>query len=194
MPTPASDNVLILMPGEVPPAGSEDAIKLLLIGSVDARPDGKFDWGGRFIKGLVELTDPFKGILQYRGLRFVVFNSVVPGSNPDAPPSPENPEFVTKFEWITQAMDECDIIFCNFLKNSKGRMPLYWFGNCVRSQKLVVRCPDQYIGYGLVQQACQHFGVPLMPGKVGSVLAIVQAMNTISDVFNLKQDKNQLPE
>lgn len=191
---PASDNVLVLTPGEIPPPGTEDCIKLLLMGSIDARPDGKYDWGTRFINGLVENTDPVRGILQYRGLKFLVYNSVVPPQNPEAPPSLENPEFVSKYEWMVQCMEDCDLIFCNFLKKSQNPLPLYWFGLAASTGKLVTRCPDQYFGYGLVSCSCKHFGSPLLPGKVGSVLAIIQAMNTISDVFNSKADRNQLPE
>lgn len=189
-----SANVMVLYPGEIPPPGCEDAIKLMLVGSVDARPDGKFDWGGKFINGLVDICDPVKGILQYRGLRFLVFNSVVPSSNPGAPPTVDNEEFVGKTNWMIQSIGESDLIFCNFLKKSTNPFPLFWLGLMAQTGKLVVRCPDQYMGYGLVQVVCKNYNIPLMPGKVGSVLAIVQAMNTISDVFNLKQDKNQLPE
>lgn len=189
-----SDNILVLYPGEIPPPGYEGAIKLLLIGSIDSRPDGKYDWGTRFINGLAENTDPLQGILQYRGLRFIVYNSVVPPQNPANPPTLDNPEFVSKYEWMVQCMDDADLIFCNFLKKSQNPLPLYWFGLAAGTGKLVTRCPDQYFGYGLVSCSCKHFNSPLLPGKVGSVLVIIQAMNTISNVFNVKSDKNQLPE
>lgn len=189
---PASDNVIILDPGEITPPGYEDAIKLTLIGSIDTRPDGKFDWARKFIQGLVELTDPLKGILQYRGLRFIIGNTFFPSNNPE--PTIQNPEFISKIQWTNQLIHDSDIIFCNFLKRSQAPIPLFWFGMVAQSGKLVVRCPDEYMGYGLVQTICQCYNIPLMPGKVGSVLAIVQAMDSISDVFKSKQDKNTLPE
>lgn len=189
-----SGNIIVLTPGELCPPGCEDAIKLVLLGSIDTRPDQKFDWAGKFCNGLVELTDPLKGVLQYRGVRFVVYNTTTPPANLQAPPTVDNPEFVSKLNWMFQCLAECDLIFCNFLARSKEMMPMYWLAFCSQSQKMVVRCPDQYCNYGTVQVTCQNFNIPLMPGKVGSVMAIVQAMNSISDVFNLKKDKNILPE
>lgn len=190
--TPVSSNIMVLDPGEITPPGNEDAIKLTLIGSIDTRPDGKFNWAQKFINGLVELTDPLKGVLQYRGLRIIVANTFFPTNNPEA--SVMNPEFVSKINWTNQVLQDSDLIFCNFLKKSTASIPLFWFGLAAQSGKMVVRCPDQYINYGIVQITCQNMGIPLMPGKVGSVLAIVQAMDSISDVFKLKQDKNSLPE
>ena len=176
-----SNNIIVIYPGEIIPEGTENSIKLFLGGSIDTRDDRKFDWADKFIKGLTEITDPQKGLIQYQGLNFVIMNSFVVPKNPI--PNVLNPEFMGKMDWIYSSMAASDCIFLNFLKKSTATLPMFLFGYCCASGKLVVRCPEEYINYSTVYSACRQHNVPLLPGKVGSVLSVLSQMMAFTPKF-----------
>lgn len=186
-----SENVLVLYPGELFPEGSECAISIFLTGSIDTREDRKFDWAGKFIQALVEITDPTKGILQFQNLKFVIANSAIPPINPAA--NLMNPEFVNKTNWSLQMVQSCDAIFVNILKKSMEAYPLFWLGLCLAQGKTVIRCPEEAKNYSLIRLACQQFGVSLLPGRVASVLSVLQSLAVMIPKFQ-EATKYQLPE
>ena len=186
-----SDNILVIYPGEMFPEGTENSIKILLSGSIDTREDKKYDWASKFIEGLKSLTSPDKGLIQYQGLNFIIANSFVSPGNPAA--NIMNPEFQQKTNWMFQMIAGCDAIFINFLKKSTSAIPLFWFGYCCSSGKCVVRCPEEYINYGIVRMTCQNHSISLLPGRVGNVLSVLQALAVYTPKFQEVQ-KYQLPE
>lgn len=186
------DNVIVLTPGDAIPEGTENSVKILLLGSIDTREDRKFDWAGKFIAGICDITDPEKGLIQYQGFNFTLINGTVP-SPINGTPNLFNNDFITKTNWIYQMISECDAIFFNFLKNSVASIPLFWFGYCCSSGKMVVRCSEEYCNYPIVKLSCASKNIPLLPGKVGSVL---NALNSIAAFTPKFQEimKYQMPE
>lgn len=186
-----SDKILVIGPGEAIPEGTESAIKILLLGSIDTREDHKFDWADKFIKGMIDITDPQKGILQYQNYNFVIVNGTITIPNMTLNAMDQN--FVMKMQWTYQTIASVDSIFINFLKKSTSQMPLYWLGVCSSTQKLTVRAPEEYINYGVVRLTCQINNIPLISSKTGSVL---DALNNIAAFTPKFQElmKYQLPE
>lgn len=196
-----SENVIEIYPGEPIPEGSESAISILLLGSSDINGNAKYDWASKFCEALIEITDPQKGILQFQNLKFVIANGTIPPQNPVA--SIMNPEFCTKSEWIYQMIGTgpnspqgstgCDGIFVNFLKRSTASYPLFLFGLCATSGKLVARCDEQNVSYPFVFLTSKALNIPLLPGRVGSVLSVLQSFAIMIPKFQ-DATKYQLPE
>lgn len=187
-----SDNILVLGPGDAIPEGTENSIKILLLGSIDTRDDHKFDWASSFIKGMIDITDPQKGLIQYQGFNFIIINSTItpPGG---LVPNVMNNDFTMKMQWTFSMAAAADSIFLNFLKRSTAPLPLYWLGYTCGSGKLCVRCPEEYVNYSIVNLTCRQHGVALLPGKVGSVLSVLQSIAAFTPKFQ-EVLKYQLPE
>lgn len=186
-----SNNVMLLNVGDQIPVGAEDSLKIFLTGSIDLNMTGEFNWQDKFIKGFLELVDPQKGMLAYNKYNYIIINSYYAPKNAEL--SIFNQEMVQKQNWEFELMEQADAIFCNFLKKSKSPVPLFWFGYASRSQKLLVRCPDEYMHYGLVRTACEKFNIPLVPGKIGSIGQIVAMFFSFIPRFQ-EITKNSLPE
>lgn len=189
-----NQNVAMISGGEPIPVGFEDAIKIALIGSSDMNPAGNGDWQSKFAQGLTLITDttPGKGIIMYRGMKFLCLNCRSWG-NADQRMTYDNPEFVQK---LTADLDYCgaaDCIFFNFLKKSQSTFPLLEFSSMIQSGKLVVRCPNDYLNYGYVRIMCERYGVPLLPGATTSILTVLQTMQAFIPKF-VEVTKLRLPE
>lgn len=188
----ASDNILVVNAGEVIPEGNEDALKIYLAGSTDMTPGSQFNWRDKFIDGLVSLSsNTNNGLIMLKNQRFVIVNPVYTANNPE--PTILNPEFVTKINWTQDMFQQCDAVFCNFLKRSTAMMPMFEFGCLATSQKMIVRCPEEYCNYSLVKIICERNNIPLYPGKVGTIPVIIQAMYSYIPKFS-EINKLQLPE
>lgn len=186
-----SDNILVLVPGDEIPEGTENSIKILLLGSIDTREDKKFDWASKFIEGLQKIVDPKNGILQYQGFNYIIINGTI--TSPGAVPNIMNPEFTGKMQWLYSMLAATDCIFMNFLKNSTAPIPLYWLGYCCASGKLVCRCSEHYYMYGLVRFTCQVNNVPLLSGKCATVFDALNTLAAFTPKFQ-QINKYQLPE
>lgn len=113
-----SETVAIISGGEPIPAGFEDSIKIALLGSSDLNPMQTNDWQSKFAQGLALITntEPGKGIIMYRGMKFLILNCK--SWNPANPTMDfNNPEFVNKVGYDLEMADAADCIFYNFLKN-----------------------------------------------------------------------------
>lgn len=58
-----SNNVMVLNVGDQIPPGTEDALKILLLGSIDLGPTGEMNWQSKFVAGLANAVDPQKGLM-----------------------------------------------------------------------------------------------------------------------------------
>lgn len=187
------DNLLVLGPGEAIPEGAEDSLKLYLAGSVDLSGNEKYMWQDKFIAGMAELVGPDHGLLMFQKYNYIVFNPYYVPQN--SAPNIMNPEFGMLKQWEFMAMDMADGIFCNFLKRSTSPLPLFNFGYVCRSGKVVVRCPDEYYQYALIRFICQNYNIPLLPGKTGSILSVLQSLFAYCPAFQEATNSSlQLPE
>ena len=189
-----SSNVVVL---RYPDPMIEDAgaIKILLTGSSSIYGDPNYDWQNKFIEGLVKLVDPTPdtktGIMMYSKFNYIV---VDPRSNAQNQEMVlDNPDFVNGFSYYLDMAEKADAIILNFLQKSTAPKPLFDLGYLIRSGKTVVRCSPGYMQAGLVNVVCQRFNVPLLPGKQGHVLSVLQAMFAFCNVVRDKQ-QYQLPE
>lgn len=180
-----SENLLVINAGEPLPEGIDGALKIYLAGSCDISSNQEFDWQSKFINGLATLSKSDSGLIMLKNQRFVVMNPRYVPQNPA--PSVVNPEFVTKTNWCQDMMMAADAVFCNFLKKSISPIPMFEFGCLVNSGKMVVRCPEDYYGYGTVKILCERNQIPLFPGKIGTVPVIIQALYSYIPAFKTAQ-------
>ena len=188
-----SSNVIVLQMGDPIPPGTEDAIKILLVGSesIDDSSDS-FDWQGKFISGVLNITDPEKGLLMFKNKKYIIINcKYIPKMMPDAG-MPQNAELLNKYNYILDMANMSDGIFCNILKKTQSPIPLFEFGLFTSSNKLVIRCPEEYQYSSLVKLICERSNVPLLPGK-SSVKDVMFSLFAYIPKFQEMQ-KYQLPE
>lgn len=193
-----SDNVIILEMGEPIPPGSEDAIKILLVGSesidgqITNNQPGTYDWQTKFAQGVASIANPNDGLIMFKNAKYLIINSkYIPVITPD-PMIPENAELMNKYNWILDMSNAADIIFCNILKKTTSPIPLMEFGLFVPSQKLVMRCPETYPYFQLVKLICERSQVPLLQSKSTVKDALFSAYSFCKRFQELQ--KYQLPE
>lgn len=193
-----SDNVIVLEMGEPIPPGSEDAIKILLVGSesIDGQTangqPGTYDWQSKFAQGVASIANPSDGLIMFKNAKYLIINSkYIPVITPD-PMIPENAELMNKYNWILDMSNAADIIFCNILKKTTSPIPLMEFGLFVPSQKLVMRCPETYPYFQLVKLICERSQVPLLQSKSTVKDALFSAYSFCKRFQELQ--KYQLPE
>lgn len=186
-----SENVIVLNVGDQIPPGTEDSLKIFLTGSIDVGPGGEFNWQAKFQDAFVKLVSPTEGMLAYSRFNYILISNYYVPKNPV--PNIFNEEAVNKLDWELGMMEAADCIFVNFLKRSQAALPLFYYGYASRSQRVLVRCPEEYKDYWLVYNIAKRFNIPFVPGKIGSVAQIVGMMFSFCPKF---QDitRTQLPE
>lgn len=189
-----SDNVIQYFPGEGPGPEAAGFIKIALVGSDSYEPSGAYDWQGKFAQGLASICDPNSGngLIMYKNMKFAVLTCKP--ANPPVNPVLElnNPDAVNKISATIDFCEQADGIFCNFLKKSEATFPIFAFGYLANSGKMVVRCPEEYKNYPLVNMICQRKGIPLYPGRLTNVLTILQGLLTLPNISKYQQ--YSLPE
>lgn len=193
-----SDNVIVIEMGEQLPPGTEDAIKILLVGteSVDniapnSEP-GTYDWQNKFIQGTASIANPQDGLIMFKNAKYVIINAkYIPVITPDAM-TPANQELINKYNWILEMANCSDIIFCNILKKTTSPIPLMEFGLFATSQRLVVRCPETYQYFQVVKLICERSNIPLLQSK-STVKDVIFSAYSFCKKFQELQ-KYQLPE
>ena len=190
-----SENVIVLEMGEPIPPGSDDAIKILLVGteSVDGPGvEGTYDWQSKFAQGIASIANPDDGLIMFKNAKYLIINSkYIPVITPD-PMTPENTELSNKYNWILEMANASDIIFCNILKKTTSPIPLMEFGLFATSQKLVMRCPETYPYFQLVKLICERSNIPLLQSKSTVKDALFSAYSFCKRFQELQ--KYQLPE
>lgn len=186
-------NLLVLGPLETPPDGTENTLRIFLAGSIDLSENQQFKWQDKFIKACSEIfnPDPKKGLAPFNTFNWILVNPYYVPKNPV--PHIMNQEWSFYKDWELNAYEWCTGIFLNFLKRSTSPLPLFTLGYNSRSQKLVVRCPDEYYQSALVKLVTTKFAIPLLPGKIGSVLSVIQNFFSFVPAFQ-EVNKYQLPE
>jgi hypothetical protein len=194
-----ASNITVMTTGEpLPPDGTDDYIKIALLGSTDMIDGGELDWYQKFCTGLAIIAgrESSRGVNIFKSLNYLIFNCKTPPV-PDGTMSVNNPAFVNHLSWCCDVATAADGIFVNFLKNSQSVMPVYWFSLFAQSGKLVCRVPleQDYIFSGLVNTTCQRFNIPCFPGKMGNVMSVIQAFfNFVPKMQILSNPAIQLPE
>ena len=190
-----SENVIVLEMGEPIPPGSDDAIKILLVGteSIDGPGvEGTYDWQSKFAQGIASIANPDDGLIMFKNAKYLIINSkYIPVITPD-PMIPENTELFNKYNWILEMANVSDIIFCNILKKTTSPIPLMEFGLFATSQKLVMRCPETYPYFQLVKLICERSNIPLLQSKSTVKDALFSAYSFCKRFQELQ--KYQLPE
>ena len=193
-----SDNVIVLEMGEPIPPGSDDAIKILLVGSESIDNPGTsdqpstYDWQSKFAQGVASIANPKDGLIMFKNAKYLIINSkYIPVMTPDIM-VPENVELMNKYNWILDMANSSDIIFCNILKKTTSSIPLLEFGLFVSSQKLVMRCPETYPYFQIVKLICERSQVPLLQSKSTVKDALFSAYSFCKRFQDLQ--KYQLPE
>lgn len=190
-----SQNVTVLRYPDPMIADNGGTIKILLAGSSSMDQGSIYDWQNKFIQGLVQLADPTPGsktgIMMFSKYNYLIVDPRSYAADPTM--SQDNPEFVKGFSYFLDMIDTVDAVFLNYLKKSVSVTGVFDIGYLIKSGKCVVRCPDEYYQSGLVKFLCQRFNVPLLPGKQGTVLSVMQSMFAFCP--NLQQQQQyQLPE
>ena len=195
-----SDNVIVIEMGEPLPPGTDDAIKILLVGteSIDnpiADPNGQpgtYDWQSKFAQGTASIANPNDGLIMFKNAKYVIINAkYIPVMTPDAM-TPSNQELINKYNWILEMANCADIIFCNILKKTTSPIPLMEFGLFTTSQRLVVRCPETYQYFQIVKLICERSNIPLLQSK-STVKDVIFSAYSFCKKFQDLQ-KYQLPE
>lgn len=189
-----SSNVIVLRYPD-PMIEDTSAIKILLAGSSSVYGDPTYDWQSKFIEGLVKLVDPTPGsktgIMMYSKFNYIIIDPRSNAQNQEM--RVDNQEFVNAFSYYLDMVDKADAIFLNFLKKSTAPKGLFDLGYLIRNEKTVIRCPEEYMQSGLVTFLCQRNNVPMLPGKQGSVLSVLQSIFAFCNGVKDKQ-QYQLPE
>lgn len=188
-----SPTVMMISGSEPIPEGTEDFVKIALMGPTDLNPAND-SWQSKFAHGVAAITstEPGKGIVQFRGTKILLLNCQ--SSQPQNPQmSFDNPEFVNKLSADLDYSGVADGIFFNFLKKSTGIIAPVEFSLIAQSGKVVTRCSNEYVNYGLIRTLCERFKAPLLPGATTSVLLVLQTMWSYIPKFQEIQ-KFKLPE
>lgn len=169
-----NENLLVMQPGDqIGPEIGEDYLKIYLSGSLDVGGSG-IPWQQKFINGLAAMTGPEQkeGVPDYRAFKFLVINPLGPANGE---PKVDNPEYVQKMQWEQGMMQQCDAIFCNFLKKSVKISAISGLLLWAQSGKVVCRCPMESVFYGQVKILSDIYGYPMV-GDTGSVIKVMETM------------------
>lgn len=147
---------------------SENYLKIFLSGPIDL--NNTFDWHSKFISGVSRLVDPKEGDPRLNNNKYIILNSKIDISNPDI--SLENPEFVSKIQWELQMIDKSDVIFCNFLKKSKSPFGMNGFMLSAMSNKIIVRCLEEYMYYPYIKLITDTYNIPLL-GDTSTIIDVL---------------------
>lgn len=74
----------------------------------------------------------------------------------------ENPQFREQVEWELEAIEFADIIIMNFDPKTKSPITLLELGLFVRTEKLLVCCPEGFWRKGNVDIVCWKYGDDIM--------------------------------
>ena len=183
-----SPTVMMISGSEPIPEGTEDFVKIALMGPTDLNPAND-SWQSKFAQGVAAITstEPGKGIVQFRGTKILLLNC--------QSSQPQNPQmtFVNKLSADLDYSGVADGIFFNFLKKSTGIIAPVEFSLIAQSGKVVTRCSNEYVNYGLIRTLCERYKAPLLPGATTSVLLVLQTMWSYIPKFQEIQ-KFKLPE
>lgn len=185
-----NDKITVLNPGDQMPVITGDAVKVYLGGTSDFS-DSRNDWQQTWINGLVSLSDPIKGLLLIKNVKWIIINPHVPPQQ-NLQPTLDNPEFVNIMQWRFQMRDMADLVFMNIMNKSTAIPPFLEFGSLLTSGKLVVRCGDQNQVYSQIRMYCEKYQVPLLTGKTTVKDVILASGNYIQKFKDLQQ--MQIPE
>ena len=186
-----SENVVVYYPGD--PVGDEatGTVKIALMGSSSYDPSGAHDWERKFIEGVKYYADrsmnSTTGLVMFKNLNYSIIcgKAANPIQNPQM--DPNNPEFITKMSSNLDFCDAADGIIFNFLKKSQSPTPLMLFGHLVRTGKMICKCPQEYFAYPLIKLMCERYQIPLYPGKMVSVLLMLQGLFTLPSFQQVQQ-------
>lgn len=73
-----------------------------------------------------------------------------------------NQEFNDQVSWEMTALDSAQVIFMNFLEDSKSPITLLELGLYASSGKLIVCCPKKFWRRGNVEMVCDRYNIPLL--------------------------------
>lgn len=180
-----NERVVVFNPGDQLPMITSDSIKIYLAGTMDFGNQNN-NWQQKFETGLVNLTDPIKGLLLIKNVNFIIFDPHVPMNSP-AGATLDNPEFVEVMNWRLTCMDQADFVFCNILNKSVSPVPILELGSLISSGKLVVRCGENHQIYSHIRMYCEKFRVPLLTGNTTVKDVLLAAGNYIQKFQDLQQ-------
>lgn len=185
-----STKVTVLSPGDVLPQVTGDIVKIYLAGTEDMNPANEH-WQDKMAQGMVSLTEGPGAISVFKNKNWVFINPMMaPQLSPI--PNPDNPEWLAKKDWECGMLNAADGIFFNIQKKSTSPLVMFNFGLLVNSQKMVVRCSQEYMNYGIVAYMCQRHGIPLLPVN-SNVKDAIWALMSICPALQQNQ-QIQLPE
>jgi hypothetical protein len=185
-----SSKITVLSPGDALPQVTGDIVKIYLAGTEDMNPVNEH-WQDKMVQGMVTLTEGPGAISVFKNKNWVFFNPMMaPQLSPI--PNPDNPEWLAKKDWECGMLNAADGIFFNIQKKSVPPLVMFNFGLLVNSQKMVVRCSQEYANYGIVAYMCQSHGIPLLPVN-SNVKDAIWALMSICPALQQNQ-QIQLPE
>lgn len=178
--------VMVLSPGDILPENIGDSIKIYLAGTEDTNPANEH-WQDRVAQGMVSLTEGPGAISVFKNKNWIFINPLaLPQLNPV--PNTDNPEWVMKKDWECGMMNAADGIFFNILKKSTSPLVMFNFGMLLNSQKMAVRCSQEYFQYGTISYMCQRHGIPLLPvnsnvkDAIWALISICPSMQTNTQI------------
>ena len=91
-----------------------------------------------------------------------------------------NKEFNYQVNWELNKLEESEIIFMYFDKNSKSPISLLELGKFSESRRMIVVCPDGFWRKGNVQILCNRENIPIyndLESGIGALITRINDMN-----------------
>ena len=89
-----------------------------------------------------------------------------------------NPHFAEQVNWELDALNISEKIFMYFDPNTKSPISLLELGLHVKSDKLVVVCPDGFWRKGNVDIVCTRYNIPLYTDLNKGILSVLDEIHT----------------
>lgn len=135
----------IIKPDSISKYPAEDSIGIFLAGSIEMGVAE--DWQVKIEKELEEYP-----VTIYNPRRDSWDNSWIQRET--------NPEFNKQVNWEMNKLEESDIIFFNFVGDTKSPISLLELG-LHANDRVIVCCPDEFWRKGNVEIVCSRYGIPL---------------------------------
>lgn len=99
-----------------------------------------------------------------------------------------NPEFNYQVNWELSSLEMADIIFLNFLPDTKSPISLLELGKFANSGRMIVCCPDGFWRKGNVEIVCSRYNVPFygsLDEAIGSLVTRIHKTRVSKNSFFL---------
>lgn len=118
-----------------------------------------------FLAGTIDMGNSedwqAKTIKEFRGWPISIFNPRRSDWNSDLPQSPYEGPLRSQIIWEQEALNYCNILIFNFLKDSKSPITFMELGQFLKdgSKRIFVCCPPEFYRYSNIKVTCEMHGL-----------------------------------